>query len=67
MPTATISSKTTLGEVLKKDQEGAMNVLTQFGIVHCAHCEIDEAQTIDAACKEAGAPTKAVVNALKAL
>ena len=67
MPTATISSKTTLGEVLKKDQEGAMNVLTQFGIIHCAHCEIDEAQTIDAACKEAGAPTKAVVNALKAL
>jgi hypothetical protein len=67
MPTATISSKTTLGEILKKDQEGAMNVLTQFGIIHCAHCEIDEAQTIDAACKEAGAPTKAVVNALKAL
>lgn len=67
MATATISSKTTLGEILKKDQEGAMNVLTQFGIVHCAHCEIDEAQTIDAACKEAGAPTKAVVNALKAL
>jgi len=67
MATATISSKTTLGEILKKDQEGAMNVLTQFGIIHCAHCEIDEAQTIDAACKEAGAPTKAVVNALKAL
>ena len=67
MPAATISSKTTLGEILKKDQEGAMNVLTQFGIIHCAHCEIDEAQTIDAACKEAGAPTKAVVNALKAL
>jgi hypothetical protein len=67
MPTATISSKTTLGEILKKDQEGAMNVLTQFGIIHCAHCEIDEAQTLDAACKEAGAPTKAVVNALKAL
>jgi hypothetical protein len=67
MATATISSKTTLGEIFKKDQEGAMNVLTQFGIIHCAHCEIDEAQTIDAACKEAGAPTKAVVNALKAL
>ncbi len=67
MATATINSKTTLGEVLKKDHEGAVNVLTQFGIIHCAHCEIDEAQTIDAACKEAGAPTKAVVNALKAL
>ena len=67
MPTATISSKTTLGEILKKDQGGAMHVLTQFGIIHCAHCEIDEAQTLDAACKEAGAPTKAVVNALKAL
>ena len=64
---ATISAKTTLGEVLKKDPEGAMTVLVNFGIIHCAHCEIDEKQTLESACKEAGAPAKAVVNALKAL
>lgn len=67
MATATLTSKSTLGDALKKDHDGALNVLTQFGIIHCAHCEIDEAQTLEAACKQAGAPTKAVVNALKAL
>lgn len=67
MATATLTAKSTLGDALKKDHDGALNVLTQFGIIHCAHCEIDEAQTLEAACKQAGAPTKAVVNALKAL
>jgi hypothetical protein len=67
MATATITAQSTLGEALKKNHEGTLQVLTQFGIVHCAHCEIDESQTLEAACKQAGAPTKAVVNALKAL
>jgi len=67
MATATLTARSTLGDALKKDHDGALNVLTQFGIIHCAHCEIDETQTLESACKQAGAPTKAVVNALKAL
>jgi len=64
---ATISSKTTLGQALKENQEGTLEVLSQFGIIHCSHCAIDENQTIEDACREAGVNARVVVNALKAL
>lgn len=68
MPTTKpVSAATKLGDLLKDNHDAVLEVLAQFGVIHCMHCEIDESQTVEAACKEHAAPTAAVVKALAAV
>ncbi|MCC6572450.1 MAG: hypothetical protein IT462_01550 [Planctomycetes bacterium] len=64
--TKTVTAKTKLGDLLKINEQAVAEVLANFGVIHCAHCEIDENQTVEAACNEHSAPTAAVVKALAA-
>lgn len=61
-----VTTKTTLKELLERNRVAVLEVLTTFGLIHCAHCEIDETQTVESACQAQGAPATAVTKALAA-